>query len=27
MDIAYLLATNRTFPSWGYMIENGATTI
>lgn len=27
MDIAYLLATNRTYPSWGYMLENGATTI
>ena len=27
MDVAYLLATNKTFPSWGYMIENGATTI
>lgn len=27
MDVAWLLATNRTFPSWGYMIENGATTI
>lgn len=27
MDIAYLLATNRSFPSWGYMVEHGATTI
>ncbi|MBR0037293.1 MAG: family 78 glycoside hydrolase catalytic domain [Bacteroidales bacterium] len=27
MDIAYLLATNKTYPSWGYMLENGATTI
>ncbi len=26
-DIAYLLATNNTYPSWGYMAENGATTI
>ncbi len=26
-DIAYLLATNKTYPSWGYMAENGATTI
>jgi len=26
-DIAYKLATNRTYPSWGYMIDNGATTI
>jgi alpha-L-rhamnosidase len=26
-DLAWLLVTNRTFPSWGYMIENGATTI
>lgn len=27
MDIAYLLATNRSYPSWGYMLEKGATTI
>lgn len=27
MDVAYLLATNKTFPSWGYMAENGTTTI
>jgi alpha-L-rhamnosidase len=26
-DVAYKLATNTTFPSWGYSIENGATTI
>ncbi len=26
-DVAYTLATNRTYPSWGYMIEKGATTI
>lgn len=26
-DVAYILATNRTYPSWGYMVENGATTI
>lgn len=26
-DLAYRLATNKTYPSWGYMIENGATTI
>ncbi len=26
-DLAYTLATNRDYPSWGYMIENGATTI
>jgi alpha-L-rhamnosidase len=26
-DIAWLLATQTTYPSWGYMIENGATTI
>ncbi len=26
-DIAYQLATNRAYPSWGYMLENGATTI
>ncbi|CAM4025689.1 alpha-L-rhamnosidase [Pedobacter westerhofensis] len=26
-DLAYRLATNRTYPSWGYMAENGATTI
>lgn len=26
-DIAYKLATNTTFPSWGYMVKNGATSI
>ncbi len=26
-DLAWQLLTNRTFPSWGYMIDNGATTI
>ena len=26
-DVAWLLATNRTFPSWGYMLDHGATTI
>jgi len=26
-DVAYMLATNKTYPSWGYMAENGATTI
>lgn len=26
-DVAYRLAANKTYPSWGYMIENGATTI
>lgn len=26
-DIAYKLATNRDYPGWGYMVENGATTI
>ena len=26
-DIAYLLATNSSYPSWGYMAEHGATTI
>jgi alpha-L-rhamnosidase len=26
-DLAYKIATNITYPSWGYMIENGATTI
>lgn len=27
LDLAIKLATNRTYPSWGYMVENGATTI
>ena len=26
-DIAWLLATNKSYPSWGYMAEHGATTI
>lgn len=26
-DLAYKLATNTSYPSWGYMLENGATTI
>jgi alpha-L-rhamnosidase len=26
-DLAYRLATNKTYPSWGYMVEKGATTI
>lgn len=26
-DLAYTLASNTTYPSWGYMIEQGATTI
>ncbi len=26
-DLAWTIATNTTYPSWGYMIENGATTI
>lgn len=26
-DVAYLIATNTTYPSWGYMAEHGATTI
>ncbi|MCH5306602.1 MAG: family 78 glycoside hydrolase catalytic domain [Prevotella sp.] len=26
-DIAYMLATQKSYPSWGYMVENGATTI
>jgi alpha-L-rhamnosidase len=26
-DIAYKLASNQTYPSWGYMAKNGATTI
>lgn len=26
-DVAYLLATNDTYPSWGYMAQGGATTI
>jgi alpha-L-rhamnosidase len=27
LDIAYRMLTNDTFPSWGYSIKNGATTI
>jgi alpha-L-rhamnosidase len=27
LDLAYDIAVQRTFPSWGYMIDNGATTI
>ena len=26
-DVAYTLASQKTYPSWGYMIEQGATTI
>ncbi len=26
-DLAYAIATQKTYPSWGYMIEKGATTI
>lgn len=26
-DLAYTIATQRTYPGWGYMVENGATTI
>ncbi len=26
-DLAYKIATNRTYPSWGYMVDQGATTI
>ncbi len=26
-DLAYDIATQTTYPSWGYMIENGATTL
>ncbi|MBK0370901.1 alpha-L-rhamnosidase [Flavobacterium agrisoli] len=26
-DLAFKLASNKTYPSWGYMAENGATTI
>ena len=27
IDLAYKIATNETYPSWGYMINKGATTI
>lgn len=26
-DMAYIMASNKTYPSWGYMAANGATTI
>ncbi|MEW6747378.1 MAG: family 78 glycoside hydrolase catalytic domain [Planctomycetota bacterium] len=26
-DVAYRIATQRTYPSWGYMVEEGATTL
>ena len=26
-DLAYTIATKKSYPSWGYMVENGATTI
>ena len=26
-ELAYTIASNKTYPSWGYMAENGATTI
>jgi alpha-L-rhamnosidase len=26
-DLSYKIATNKTYPSWGYMVENKATTI
>jgi len=26
-ELAYLLATQTTYPSWGYMVKNGATTM
>jgi alpha-L-rhamnosidase len=26
-DVAFKIATNTTYPSWGYMMENGSTTI
>ena len=26
-DLAYEIATQKTYPGWGYMIEHGATTI
>jgi alpha-L-rhamnosidase len=26
-DLAYKIASNRTYPSWGYMLDKGATTI
>jgi alpha-L-rhamnosidase len=27
LELAYKIATNETYPSWGYMVKNGATTI
>ena len=27
IDLSYIFATNRTYPSWGYMMEKGATTV
>jgi alpha-L-rhamnosidase len=27
LELAYKIVTNKTYPSWGYMIEKGATTI
>ena len=27
LELAYRIVTNETYPSWGYMIKNGATTI
>src|SRR5690606_9179216 len=27
IDVAYKIATQTTYPSWGYMLENGATTL
>jgi len=27
VDVAYKIATQRTYPSWGYMLEKGATTL
>lgn len=27
VDLAYAMATNHDFPSWGYMVEHGATTV
>jgi len=26
-DLSYTIATQKTYPSWGYMVDNGATTI
>jgi alpha-L-rhamnosidase len=26
-DLSFKLASNKTYPSWGFMVENGATTI